>query len=209
MRSLRGGPWGVGYFTTPKKGMEMKLVSRGSGSKAGIGALPRRPLFNDHALIVELADDGFNIAADHGAVVGRGGGGFDYSDDTAVVPCACRDGGHCLVEIGEAQRELLAPRGRGAKHASFTGWAGILVGQNDAESEHVGADGKKWIGPSRRVMDIDIKALGGQRDQVELGSLLVVLVGRGLGLVLSLGGVFGHALDGLFLFVAGGEREGQ
>ena len=58
-------------------------------------------------------------------------------------------------------------------------------------------------------MNIDIEALGGQRNLLELGALLVAFGGRGLGLVLGFDGGVGHALDGLLFLVAGHQREGQ
>ena len=141
-------------------------------------ALPRRPLFDDHAEVVELADDGFDVAADHGAVFGRGRGGFGDGDHAAIGPRAGRNGGDGFAEIGEAQLELLAARGRRAEHGSLPYRAGVGIGQNDAQRERVGADRKKRIGPRSRVVDIDIEAFGGQRDQLELGALLVALGGR-------------------------------
>ena len=58
-------------------------------------------------------------------------------------------------------------------------------------------------------MNIDIEALGGQRNLLKLGALLVALGGRGLGLVLGFGGGVGHALNGLLFLVAGRQRKGQ
>ena len=114
-----------------------------------------------------------------------------------------------LLEVGEAQLELLAARGLGPQQGSLPHRAGVGVGQDDAQRQRVGADGKKRIGPRGGVVNIDIEALGGQRNLLELGALLVALGGRGLGLVLGFDGVLGHALDGLLFLVAGGEREGQ
>ena len=166
-------------------------------------ALPRRPLLNNHAKVVELADNSFHIAADHAAVFGRGGRRFGDRDDTAVGPRACRNGDDCLIEIGQTQLEFLATGCLRAEQSSLPQWAGIRVRQNNAQRQRVGADRKKGISPRSGVVDVDIEALGGQRNLIQVSALLVTLGSSGLGLVLGLGGVLGHADDGLFFLVAG------
>ena len=144
-----------------------------------------------------------------GRSLGAGRGRFGDGDHAAIAPSAGRDGDDGLVEVGEAQLEFLSASGLGAEQGSLADRAGIGVGQKDAKGDDVGADGKKWVGPRGGVVDIDVKALGGQRNLVKLGALGVALGGGGLGLMLGFFGVLGNALDGLLFFVAGNEREGQ
>jgi len=56
---------------------------------------------------------------------------------------------------------------------------------------------------------IDVHALSGQRNLRQLSPLLVQHGGCGLGLLLGLFGVLGHALHGLLFLVAGDEECGQ
>ena len=142
--------------------------------------LSRGPLIDDEAEVVELLDDGFEVAADLGAVLGAGLGRLGDGDDAAIAPCAGRQGDEGLGEVGGAQLHLLAAGGLGAEHGSLADGAGVGVGQGDAQVEGVGVDGEKGIGPRARLMHIHIHALGGQRDQGQGGALAVAEVGGGL-----------------------------
>jgi hypothetical protein len=56
-------------------------------------------------------------------------------------------------------------------------------------------------------VDVDIEALGGDRNLVKLGAFLIALGGVCLCLMLGLFGVFCQACDGVFFPVASGEGE--
>jgi len=167
------------------------------------------PLFDNDAEVSELLDGGLNVAADFGAVCGCGKGGLGDGDDASVAPCRGRDGDDGLGEVCGVQLEFLAAGGLRAEHGSLAYGAGVGVGDGDAENDDIRTDGEEGIGPGGRLMDIDIEALGGQRNEVKLGSLLVALSGRGLYLVLGVDGGLSDAYDGLLFLVASDNGDGQ
>ena len=169
--------------------------------------LPRGPLLDDNAKIVELLNGGLDIAADLDAIFAGGFRGFGHGDHTAVPPGAGRNSDYSPGQIGGAQLELLAPRRLGAKQRSLSNWAGIGVSQNDPKGKGVGADRKKGIGPLGRIVDIDIKALGGQRDLGELGPLLVALGCGGLDFFFCIDRILSHTLDSLLFLVTRNENK--
>lgn len=63
--------------------------------------------------------------------------------------------------------------------------------------------------PGCGVVDINIKAFGGQRNLLKLRAFLIALGGGSLSLVLRLLGVFGHAFNRLLFLVTGAETESQ
>lgn len=160
-----------------------------------------------------MLDDGFEVAADFGAVFGAGLGGLGDGDDAAIAPCGGGQGDQGLGEVGGAQLHLLAAGGLGAEHGSLADGAAVGVGQGDAQVEGVGVDGEKGIGPGGGLLHIHIHAFGGQGDEGEGGALAVEEVGgglgSGLGLALGVDRVLGDAGDGLLFAVAGGEGHGQ
>jgi len=127
--------------------------------------LAPRPLFHDDAEIVQLADHGFHVAAELGAVFRGGQRRLGNRDHAAITPCAGRDSDDGLVQVGEAQFQLLPPRGFKPQQRALAHGAGICVWLEDAQCNHVHAHGEKWIGPCRRLVHIDVHALGRQRDQ--------------------------------------------
>jgi len=105
-----------------------------------------------------LLDDGFDVAADFGAVFGAGEGGLGDGDDAAIAPCGGRQGDEGLDEVGGAQLHLAASGGLGAEHGSLANGAAVGVGECDAEVEGVGVDGEKGIEPGAGLAHIDIHA---------------------------------------------------
>ena len=137
-----------------------------------------------------MADHGFNIAANFGPVSGRCGGRFGHGDDAAIWPRAGGNSGDSCIQIGKAQLQLLPTRSLRPKQISLPYRAGVLVRKKNAQSNHVGADREKWICPLRGFVNIDIEALGGERNLFKLGALLIVLGSLDLRLMLGLFGVF-------------------
>ena len=184
------------------------MRAESSGDSAGSEiALAAGPLFDDDAEVVELLDGGFDVAADLGAVLGGGGGRFSDGDDAAIAPGFGGQGGDGLGEVGEADLHLLAAGGLGAEQGALAHGTGVGVCEQDAEIDFVGLDGEEGIFPAGGVVDVDVEALGGERDGGERGALLVTKSGGGLSFLLGGGGLLRDAFDGLLFLVAGGDGE--
>ena len=169
--------------------------------------LPRRPLFNDHAEVVELTDDGFEVAANSWAVFRRRGGGFRDRDYSAIGPCSGGNGGDGSVEVGEMQLQLLPPCRHGTKQRSLPHGAGVGISQNDAQSNGVSANHEEGICPLRGVVDINVEALGGQWNLVKLGAFLVPLLCRLVRPMLGVYSVLFHSDNGTLFPMAGSENQ--
>jgi len=169
--------------------------------------LARWPLFNYDAEVVELLDDGFDVAANAGTIFGSGLRRLRDSDDAAVTPRSGRQSQKRFGEIGETDDHLLAASRFRAEHGSLPDGAGIRIGHDDAKVQGIGIDGDEGIHPGAGLVHINIEAFGGQRDAGEDNALLVALSGVSLGSRLSLlfcsYGGFSDANDCLFFFMAG------
>ena len=134
-----------------------------------------RPLIDDDAEVVELLDDGFDIAAEPWAVALVGAGGFGYSDYAAIMPRAGRESDERLRQIGGANLKLLAASAFGTEHGSLADGTGVGVRKGDAHTDEIHVDGEERIAPRAGFVNVDVHALGGERNLGELTAELFLI----------------------------------
>jgi len=174
-------------------------------------ALLGRPLLNNDAHVVELLYRGFHVAPDHGAVLGVGLRRFDDGDNASIAPCGGRNGDNGFGQIAGVQLDLLAARSISVRRGSLACGAGSGSGSGwrDAQGQRIRADRKKGIFPRAGLMNVDVKAFGGQWNLLQLRALRVAYGGRSLSFFFGVDGGLGNALYGLLAPVARGRSEGQ
>lgn len=172
-------------------------------------ALAGGPLFDDDAEVVELLDDGFDVAANAGAILEACLGRLGDGDDAAIAPGSGRQRDEGFDQVTGTDDDFLAAGSLRTEHGSLAHRAGIGIRHDDAKIESVYVHGDKRIEPGTGLMDIDVKALGGQGDSGKSVTLLVTLCRLGLSLLFNCDGCFGNTGDCLLFLVAGCEATTQ
>jgi len=172
-------------------------------------ALPRGPFLHHQAQVVQVLDGGFEVAADLRPVFSWSLGQLGDGDHAAVVPCAGGDGNDGFIEIGGPQLQFLATCAFWPKNRALAYVAGVCIGQQDAESEVLRAHDEKGIRPPRGFVDIDIKALGGQRNLLKLCAVQVELAFFGLCLLFGFNRVLRYSFNGALFFAASQKSDGK
>jgi len=168
--------------------------------------LTRRPLIHYHTQVIELLDGGFDLAANFRPRLFVGQRRFFYGYDAAVGPGAFGQRDQRVYQVGLVNLNLLAAGGCGSQKAAFAEIAGIGVGLDDAQVDHLRVEAEEGIGPGTGFVYVYVAALGGNGDFCQICALLVFFREGGLGLMFRGLRPAGDFADGLFFFAAAGEK---